>query len=64
MTNVRTFTKKDERVLTMLEVAAEKVGKISEPIDPHKRFNREDYTDPYGLVIEWLHWTGSKVFRD
>ena len=64
MSKVRTFTERDERVLTMLEVAAEKVRNISYSVDPHKRFNRDDYEDPYGVVIEWLHWTGTKVFRD
>jgi hypothetical protein len=64
MSSVRTFTKKDAKVLAMLDVTAEKVRKITETVDPHKRFNREDSLDPYGVVIEWLHFTGTKVFRD
>lgn len=64
MANVRTFTKRDERVLKMLRLAANKVGKITEPVDPHKRFNREDLKDPYGRIIEWVHFSGTGLFRD
>ena len=64
MANVRTFTKRDERVLKMLRLAADKVEKITEPVDPHKRFNREDLKDPYGRIIEWVYFSGTGLFRD
>jgi hypothetical protein len=48
----------------MLRSAAEKVEKITVPVDPHKRFNRDDLKDPYGRVIEWVHFSGTGLFRD
>jgi hypothetical protein len=64
MSKVREFTDRDRKVLEMLKVTADKVSKISDPVDPHKRFDQEDYRDPYGRVIEWVHWTGTGLFLD
>jgi hypothetical protein len=64
MAKIRGFTERDRKVLAMMQVTADKVSKISEPVDPHKRFQANDYKDPYGRVIEWVHFTGTGIFLD
>lgn len=64
MSNARVFTEQDEKVLKMLSLTAKKVEKIREPVDVHKRFNENDYKDPYGQVIQWVHFVGTALFRD
>ena len=60
----RRFTNHDEKVLKLIERTSEKVSKIHEPVNPHKRFDQEDYGDPYGRVIEWVYFVGTGLFRD
>lgn len=60
----RSFTERDVKVISFIELTSEKVAKIHEPVDPHKRFDAEDYRDPYGRVIEWVHFVGTGLFRD
>lgn len=64
MRATRSFTEEDEKVLKLLENLREKVSAIGEPVDPHKRFNRDDIEDRYGLVISWFHLSGWLLFRD
>jgi hypothetical protein len=64
MVTSRSFTEQDEKVLKLLENVREKVSAIAEPVDPHKRFNRDDIEDRYGLVISWFHLSGWLLFRD
>jgi hypothetical protein len=54
--------KRDERVLQMLSSTAKKVEKISKPVDPHKRFDQDDFDDPYGHVIRWVHERGTRLW--
>lgn len=54
--------RRDERVLAMLSSIAKKVKKINEPVDPHKRFNQDDFDDPYGHVIRWMHERGTRLW--
>jgi hypothetical protein len=64
MITSRSFTEHDKKVLSLIEHAFEKVAKINVPVDPHKRFDADDYRDPYGRVIEWVHFVGTGLFRD
>lgn len=54
--------RRDERVLQMLDSTAKQVEKISEPVDPHKRFDQDDFDDPYGHVIRWVHERGTSLW--
>lgn len=58
------LTQRHSQVLAMAEVAMNKVSRISDPVDPHKRYDSHDSTDPYGEVIEWVHTTGSHIFAE
>ncbi len=50
------------KVLAMASMAHDAVAKIQQPVDPHKRYDRNDQNDQYGEVIEWVHETGAWLF--
>lgn len=58
------LTQTHSQVLAMAEVAMNKVSRINDPVDPHKRYNSQDLADPYGEVIEWVYNTGSHIFAE
>lgn len=54
--------KRDRAVLEMLRMAHHRVEVLHQPVDFHKRYDRNDVSDPYGSVIEWVHETGAWLF--
>jgi hypothetical protein len=56
------FTKHHARVIAMADFAHNRLSEIHQPVNPHKRYDKNDTTDLYGEVIEWVHETGAYLF--
>ncbi len=53
----------DEKVLEMAHDAFHMSRKITQPVDPHKRYQANDEDDPHARLIEFVHSTGTALFR-
>jgi hypothetical protein len=52
----------DERVLELAHDAFHMSRKITQPVDPHKRYQANDEGDPHARLIEFVYETGSPLF--
>lgn len=58
------MSNKEEEFLAMAQETREKVSKIRQEVDIHKRYDSHDKRDKYGKVIEWVHETGRKILSE
>jgi hypothetical protein len=58
------MSKREEELLAMAEETRDKVSKIRQEVDVHKRYDAHDKRDKYGKVIEWVHETGRKILSE
>jgi hypothetical protein len=52
----------DEKVLEMAHDAFHMSRKITQPVDPHKRYQSNDKDDPHAELIEFVYRTGKTLF--
>jgi hypothetical protein len=52
----------DEKVLEMAHDAFHMSRKITQPVDPHKRYQANDKDDPHAELIEFVYRTGKTLF--
>lgn len=55
---------REESLLAMAEETRERVSRIDDAVDFHKRYDSHDDGDSYGKVIAWLHETGRKILSE
>lgn len=56
------MTPRDEQVLQMAYEAFAMSRKITQPVEPHKRYRWGDTEDEHGRLIEFVHRTGLVLF--
>ena len=54
----------DEKVLEMMQETLHLSRKITQPVDPHKRYHAGDKDDPHTQLINFVYETGAALFRD
>ncbi len=57
------MTSRDEQVLEMAHDAFLMSRKITASVDFHKRYKVDDEEDPHARLIEFVHQTGSTLFK-
>lgn len=61
-TGERVLTNSDYRVLELIDFSYRYLRLIEDPVDIHKRFDKNDTEDRYGKHIEYVHERGKKLF--
>jgi hypothetical protein len=53
----------NEKVLELVHDAFQLSRKITQPVDPHKRYHAGDKDDPHTQLIDFVYETGAALFR-
>lgn len=53
----------NEQVLELAHEAFQLSRKITQSVDPHKRYHAEDKDDPHTQLIDFVYQRGTALFR-